>query len=443
MSLKKVTIKSHEISWPRPPIIIGTGRLGKVYKVQYQGRDVAIKSSSNDMTAILEDFHIYHKLRRNEFVLKFHGFMLRGDKIALVTEYAANGTLGQFLKKNTSIGWELRAKLCHDIALGLFQCHEERITHFNLKPENIFLTTDLTPKIAGFTNNKSKIDEDLTVFQPSGTIHWAAPEVIANDASMKQYYQDNPELADIYSFGLIMWSTACNGAIPYEGVLRDNILAEKRQINSNELLRNQLSADCPFEFAQMFLKLTRYNPRQRAHLLYVLVVLEGLFDVRTDLQDHTMSFSKLSHSNSIMRYTSQDDLGESAVGQESDTNSQHALINHSTVLNSSQAASIKGRQTGVGSSYPQRPISPINTNPKTDAEMLDEVIIMYVEAEKFGFDWLAKNLKKWAENDENDPKKIFTLLQNGGERRYRDSANNGSTAAIETLAARKKKKKNW
>ncbi|KAG9299475.1 hypothetical protein G9A89_009428 [Geosiphon pyriformis] len=421
MSLKNITIKSHEISWPRPPIILGTGRLGKVYKVQYQGRDVAIKSSNNDMTAILEDFQIYNKLRRCEFVLKFLGFMLRGDKIALIIEYAANGTLNTFLKRNQTIGWELRAKLCHDIALGLFHCHEENIVNYNLKPENIYLTTDLTPKLTGFISDKRRSEEDVTLFQPTGTIHWVAPEVVAVDLSMKKYFEENPKFADIYTFGLILWSVGCNGAIPYDGMLRDNILSEKKQFNTTEVLRTQLPADCPFEFSQIFLKITRHNPRQRAQLLYVLVVLEGLFNVRPELPDHTMSFSKSSsstHTNTLMRYASQDDLAGDR-GPESDTNSQHALINHNNLLTSA-TPSINNMHAGFGTTLSQRPLSPINDNPQSDAEMLDEVIQMYVEAEKYGFDWLAKNLKQWTDVEDNDPKKIFELLYNGGERRHRD-----------------------
>jgi predicted Ser/Thr protein kinase len=43
--LKNVTIKSHEMTRPKPPIIVGTGSLGKVYKVQYKGTDAIIKSA--------------------------------------------------------------------------------------------------------------------------------------------------------------------------------------------------------------------------------------------------------------------------------------------------------------------------------------------------------------------------------------------------------------
>src|SRR5579883_2921349 len=99
------------------------------------------------MTTILEEFQIYYRLRKHENILKFHGFMLRGEKIAVVREYAANGTLASYLKRNLTISWEARAKICHDIALGLFHCHEEYIVHYRLKPENIYLTSDLTPKL--------------------------------------------------------------------------------------------------------------------------------------------------------------------------------------------------------------------------------------------------------------------------------------------------------
>jgi len=45
ITLKKVTIKKHEITWPKSPIIIEKGSLGKIYKVQYNGTDVVIRSS--------------------------------------------------------------------------------------------------------------------------------------------------------------------------------------------------------------------------------------------------------------------------------------------------------------------------------------------------------------------------------------------------------------
>lgn len=43
--LKNVTIKSHEMTRPKPPVIVGTGSLGKIYKVQYKGADAIIKSA--------------------------------------------------------------------------------------------------------------------------------------------------------------------------------------------------------------------------------------------------------------------------------------------------------------------------------------------------------------------------------------------------------------
>ena len=43
--LKNITIRGHEITWPKPPVIIGKGAMGKIYKVQYKETDVIIKSS--------------------------------------------------------------------------------------------------------------------------------------------------------------------------------------------------------------------------------------------------------------------------------------------------------------------------------------------------------------------------------------------------------------
>ena len=118
--------------------------------------------------------------------MKFYGIIIKSDKIALIHEYTAYGRLSSFLKNDSSIGWDLKSKLCHDITLALFHCHELNISNFNLILENIYLTNDWTVKIAGFNkdNNKRKSGE---IF-PS-IIHWVAPEAVSSDQETRLSFE--------------------------------------------------------------------------------------------------------------------------------------------------------------------------------------------------------------------------------------------------------------
>jgi hypothetical protein len=154
----------------------------------------------------LEEFYIHYKLRGHENVLKFYGIITKADRIALIYEYATHGKLSTFLKNNSLsnmtsssnnnsiiLGWDIKSKLCHDITLALFHCHELDISDYTIKLDDIYLTDDWTVKIAGFSksNNKRKKEESFTgfnTFQSIGTVHWEAPEAISSDQEMKSSF---------------------------------------------------------------------------------------------------------------------------------------------------------------------------------------------------------------------------------------------------------------
>ncbi|RIA85220.1 kinase-like domain-containing protein [Glomus cerebriforme] len=432
--LKNVTIKSHEMTRPNPPIIIGTGSLGKIYKVQYKGNDSIIKSTKDDLDTILEEFHIHYKLREHENILKFYGIITKADKIALIYEYASHGKLTTFLKNNSSsissnmtssslsnnnsIGWDIKSKLCHDITLALFHCHELNISDFTLKLDDIYLTDNWTVKIAGFKNNNNKRirDESLnafSTFQSIGTIHWDAPETISSDQEMKSSFINQPKLANIYSLGLIFWAIAMNGKIPYEGMTHDKIIEEKQRYNSNELLQKLLPQSIPSEFSNIIFKMTKYAPRQRPRLLEILCILEGLYDFNNNQQEVSSLkenlklirresnfsdnlFSNHSDSRNIIRasqfYSSLPCLPTYKNSQSMD--STDSLINNSFNKN----------RNSKNSNQDYRRLS------KADVDLLGQITMLYLESEKFGFDWLIKNLKHLIETEKTDPKKCFELI---------------------------------
>lgn len=78
---------------------------------------------------------------------------------------------------------------------------EKNIFHGNIRPENIFVTSDGKYKLGGFSDFECKATD----------LDFSAPEVAEGK---------NPDLTtDIYSVGLIMYCLANNRALPFEGGL--------------------------------------------------------------------------------------------------------------------------------------------------------------------------------------------------------------------------------
>ncbi|CAG8499790.1 11820_t:CDS:2 [Funneliformis caledonium] len=402
VALKKVTINKHEITWPKSPAIIEEkGFLGKTYKVQYKGIDAVIKSSKDDLDAILEEFHVHYKLREHENILKFYGIIIKADRIALIYEYAAHGKLSSFLKDNSLLGWDIKSKICHDITLALFHCHEFNISNFNLKLDNIYLTSDWTAKIAGFNkdHDKRKSRESLNSPSPDSSMHWVAPEAVSLDQDMRLSFERHPKLADIYCLGLIFWAIAMNGQIPYEE--KSNIIEEKQQRNANELLRNHLPKSIPSEFSNLIFKMTKFTPRQRPNLLMILCALEGLYDFDNSQEYLSEASSK--------GFDIESDVSENLISNQIENVSQASQF-YAGSIKVKKSTSYNSMNSLMNNSDSNIIIHQEYQFSETEIDLLEKVTSIYLEAEKLGFDWLIKNLKSWIAIEKMNPRTIFDLM---------------------------------
>lgn len=104
----------------------------------------------------------------------------------------------------------LKVKLLHQAAKGMHFLHSSGIVHRDLKSLNLLLDLKWNLKVAdfGLTKFKSAVNkEDM----PTGTVPWMAPEVL-DDEEDTDYM-----LADVYSFGIIMWEMMTRKQ-PYQGM---------------------------------------------------------------------------------------------------------------------------------------------------------------------------------------------------------------------------------
>ncbi|CAE6411997.1 unnamed protein product [Rhizoctonia solani] len=102
---------------------------------------------------------------------------------------------------------------CVQIADGIGYLHAQGIVHGDLKPENVLVSQDHTPKLTDFGN--AALAEYTLQFTDSSTtqgmsVRWTAPEILKQETKTTQ-------AGDIFAFGMIVLETI-TGLLPYAGV---------------------------------------------------------------------------------------------------------------------------------------------------------------------------------------------------------------------------------
>lgn len=192
---------------------LGEGGYGTVFKGTLRsGRLVAIKvlgkskGSGQDFISEVATIGRIHHVN----VVQLIGFCVEGSKTALVYEFMPRGSLNKYIfLQEGSVS--LSYKVMHDIALGvargieyLHQGCDMQILHFDIKPHNILLDENFTPKVSDFGLAKLYTLEQSSVSLTAvrGTIGYMAPELFYRNIGGVSYK------ADIYSFGMLLLEMA-------------------------------------------------------------------------------------------------------------------------------------------------------------------------------------------------------------------------------------------
>ncbi|KAM2104681.1 hypothetical protein ACFX1R_015255 [Malus domestica] len=135
-------------------------------------------------------------------LIRMRGFCANASKRFLVYDYMPNGSLQSLLlgKNPTMLDWKARYHIAVGTARGLAYLHEDCrdcIIHCDVKPENILLDSEYSPKLADFGLAKllgrhhSRV---LTTMR--GTVGYLAPEWFSGEAITPK--------ADVFSYGMVL-----------------------------------------------------------------------------------------------------------------------------------------------------------------------------------------------------------------------------------------------
>ncbi|XP_048870637.1 serine/threonine-protein kinase SIK1 isoform X2 [Brienomyrus brachyistius] len=230
---------------------LGKGNFAVVKLAQHKvtKTQVAIKIidktrlNSSNLRKVYREVQIM-KLLRHPNIIKLYQVMETKDMLYIVTEYARNGEMFDYLTANGRMSeGEARKKFCQ-ILTAVDYCHQHHIVHRDLKTENLLLDANMNIKLADFGfGNFYTAGESLSTW--CGSPPYAAPEVFEG----KEY--EGP-LLDVWSLGVVLYVLVC-GSLPFDGpslpVLRQRVTEGRFRVpffmsqDCENLIRKMLAVD--------------------------------------------------------------------------------------------------------------------------------------------------------------------------------------------------------
>ncbi|KAK6913933.1 Bulb-type lectin domain [Dillenia turbinata] len=192
---------------------LGRGSSGKVYGgtliLKDKRIEIAVKMLQNVIDRNEKEFMTELKIigrTHHKNLVRLLGFCYEGNHRLLVYEFMKNGPLSDFLfAERARPSWAQRAEMALGIARGLLYLHEEcktQIIHCDIKPQNVLLDSNDTPKIADFGLSKLLNKEQTrTCTAVRGTIGYMAPEWLRNVPVTAK--------VDVFSFGVMLLEIIC------------------------------------------------------------------------------------------------------------------------------------------------------------------------------------------------------------------------------------------
>ena len=233
------------------------GSSSKIYlaRSKYTNENVAIKAINktplqNDLDELLlitKQIETLKVLKHRNIVTLYEIYESK-KYIYLVTEYLPGKDVIEKLIKKKRFSEDESLRIFFQLLDALTYMHKNNICHRNLRTEHILFDENNRPKIVGF-GFSSFYESNKLIEGAYGSLCYACPEIIDETSY-------NPELADVWSLGVILYVLIC-GYLPFSD----------EDDNKNKILISKGKIDFPKEISNKLKDLLRHmldiNPQKR------------------------------------------------------------------------------------------------------------------------------------------------------------------------------------
>ncbi|XP_076068674.1 unc-51 like kinase 3 homolog Aduk [Oratosquilla oratoria] len=194
---------------------LGSGTFADVYKAFSQSTKrevVAIKCvrkanlSSTSVNNLVTEIELLKNLK-HENIVEMKNFMWDDNYIYVVMEYCSGGDLSNFIRSRQRLPESICSRFLQQLACALQYMREKNISHLDLKPQNILLSSKKNPvlKIGDFGLAQHLQEEEVNC-AIKGSPLYMAPEIL-----LKHSYDAK---VDLWSVGVILYECLF-GHAPY------------------------------------------------------------------------------------------------------------------------------------------------------------------------------------------------------------------------------------
>ena len=240
---------------------IGTGGMGVVYKANdtLLNRTVALKILPPHLCQRREFLQRFGREARllariqSPYVVTVHTLMDKGIGMVLVMEHLDGETLEQRLRRSGPLSVKEAVHIFDQAARGVEHIHLMGIVHQDLKPANIFLTSEGHVKLLDFGVSKLMDEQDFDQAGTMlGTLLYISPEQIKG--------RQVDQRSDIYTLGITLFE-AVTGRLPFER--KTNYALMHAHVQESPPTPRQYQAEIPRELEKVILKAIAKEPQRR------------------------------------------------------------------------------------------------------------------------------------------------------------------------------------
>jgi len=353
--------------------LIGSGSYSSVQKANYNGAIVAKKVfdiqsqeyrdkananfKKNMKDLYMREIEIWNRIKGHPFILQFYGASHISQHPFIISEYCDQGTVKSYINRE-SIDINQKLKIMHDIAIGIYHLHNNRIIHGDLKSDNILISDNGTPKICDFglsvylTKRPTRKEKLIASCHITEATRWKAPELFSGyksetvtgiefNRSKNNVIGKISTYSDIFSLGRLYYEIISQQNPFYEILFNHEV--ENKVISGEYPSRVSTTNPnnrilCSDDMWNILLGTWKYDPFLRLPLLSIAALLNQL-KVPEEVNNNLTSTQSAPVSPVLNgRYNSKPQY-ETSVLRESSHNSYKPLKSNSTpVFNDSSSS---------------------------------------------------------------------------------------------------------